>query len=544
MGGDDGKTMDYDITFLRPFLGLGRSGALDNPYERDSLAQSPRHTHPRPSMQTKTPLLTQLQLSARSSTAPFHTPGHHKGTATPDILKSWLGPEIFRADLPELPELDNLFAPEGPIAQAQDLAAAAWNADRTYFLTNGSTAGILAAILTVCNPGDAILVPRNVHRSVISGMILSGANPVFVIPTYDDDLDIVHGIDIHILENTLNSNPNIKSILIVSPTYYGVCSDIQAIAKLAHDRNLPLIVDEAHGAHFGFHPDLPKSALHYGADLVIQSTHKTLSAFTQASMLHQQGDRINLDRLSQSLALIQSSSPNYLLLASLDAARMQMATQGEMLLGAALKRVESVRSHLTQIPGLRLLNHDAIDPLRLTINVANLGIDGFTADEILHTDYGVTCELPSAQNLTFIFTHGTTDEDCDRLIESFKHLATRPPTPNSGGAEPTQRQDLKVPLFKGDLGGSSIPTQPTRSVRDAFFAPTQTLPTEQAIGQLCADLLCPYPPGIPLLLPGEPITADILSKLNHILQSGGTITGLSDPTFQTLRVLTLRPDPP
>ncbi len=516
-------------------------------------APIPNPSSPMP--QHQTPLLTQLQISARSPTAPFHTPGHHKGHGTPDLLKSWLGPEIFRADLPELPELDNLFAPEGPIAQAQDLAAAAWNADRTYFLTNGSTAGILAAILTVCNPGDQILIPRNVHRSVISGMILSGANPIFMLPTYDDDLDIVHGVDIDLLENTLNSNPKIKSILIVSPTYYGVCSNIQAIAKLAHDRNLPLIVDEAHGAHFGFHPDLPKSALHYGADIVIQSTHKTLSAFTQASMLHQQGDRINLSRLSQSLALVQSSSPNYLLLASLDAARMQMATQGEILLGAALQRVNNVRSHLTQIPGLRLLNHESIDPLRLTINVANLGIDGFTADEILHNDYGVTCELPSAQNLTFIFTHGTTDDDCDRLIESFKQLATRSPTPNSGGAEPQdpklnplfkpQTPLFKVPLFKGDLGGfpfrEALPTgtstQPHLSIRDAFFAPTQTIPTEQAIGHLSADLLCPYPPGIPLILPGEPITPEVLSKLNQILLSGGTITGLSDPTFKTLRVL-------
>lgn len=483
--------------------------------------------------QTQTPLATQLQLSARSNTAPFHTPGHHKGNATPEILKSWLGEAVFQSDLPELPELDNLFAPEGIIHQSQTLAAAAWGADRTYFLTNGSTAGILAAILTVCNPGDSIVVPRNVHRSVISGLILSGANPVFVMPVYDDDLDIVHGIDVNNLKYILDTNPAVKSILIVSPTYYGVCSDIKSIVQLARDRNLPLIVDEAHGAHFGFHPALPKSALYYGADLVIQSTHKTLSAFTQASMLHQQGLRINVDRLSQSLALIQSSSPNYLLLASLDAARMQMATQGEMLLDLAIQRVNHVRSQLKTIPGLRLLDHDAInkfgaftiDPLRLTVNLKNLNLNGFLADEILHEKYGVTCELPSNQNLTFIFTHGTTDQDCDRLIESLKQLAILP-TP-----APPQTIHLKVPLPKGDLGGSGL------NVRSAFFAPTQMLPTEQAIGHLSADFLCPYPPGIPLIIPGEMITQTALNTLTQILRSGGTLTGLSDPTLKTLRVI-------
>ena len=497
--------------------------------------------------QTLTPLLSQLQRSARSNTAPFHTPGHHKGNAIPEILKSWLGESVFQGDLPELPELDNLFAPEGIIHHAQDLAAVAWGADRTYFLTNGSTAGILAAILTVCNPGDAVVVPRNVHRSVISGLILSGARPVFVIPRYDDDVDIVHGVEISDLKAILDANPAIKAILIVSPTYYGVCSDIGSIAQLAHDRDLPLIVDEAHGAHFGFHPALPKSALSYGADLVIQSTHKTLSAFTQASMLHQQGKRINLDRLSQSLALVQSSSPNYLLLASLDAARMQMATQGEQLLGLAIDRVNQVRSQLKSIPGLRLLNHESnhdtvskfsvftIDPLRLTVNLKNLNLNGFLADEILHEEYGVTCELPSTQNLTFIFTHGTTDQDCDRLIEGFKQLANRPPTPKVENANLIQSIAIQVPLPTGDLGESFTP--PHLSPREAFFASTQTCPTHQAIGHLSADLICPYPPGIPLIIPGEIITQTALDSLTQLLNSGGTITGLSDPTFMTLRII-------
>lgn len=262
--------------------------------------------------QTELPLVSTLAAAANRSTAAFHTPGHKRGQSAPLPLLELLGKSTFRADLPELPDLDNLFAPEGAIAQAQLLAADAFGAEQTWFLANGSTCGIEAAILATCNPGDKLILPRNMHQSAIAALILSGAVPIFVLPEYDAEWDLAHPPTAKAIAQALHDHPDAKAVLIVSPTYHGVCADVEAIAQLTHQFNLPLIVDEAHGAHFAFHPDLPKPALAAQADLVVQSTHKTLSALTQAAMLHTQGRRIDRARLAASLRLVQSTSPSYL----------------------------------------------------------------------------------------------------------------------------------------------------------------------------------------------------------------------------------------
>ena len=476
--------------------------------------------------QFQTPLADRLRTSAQSDNVPFHTPGHHKGQGIDPKLKIWWGEAIFRADLPELPELDNLFAPNGVIAEAETLAAEAWGSDRTFFLTNGSTAGVIASILAVCNPGDSVLMPRNVHRSVISGLILSGANPVFMMPEYDERLGIAHGVIVDTVANHLASNPKIKAVLIVNPTYYGVCSDVVTIANLIHQYDLPLIVDEAHGAHFQFHPALPIAALTAGADIVIQSTHKTLSALTQASMLHMKGDRVSADRLAKSLQLIQSTSPSYLLLASLDIARMQMATQGEILLGQAIDRVQRVRSEINKIPNITTLEftnspgfHE-LDPLRLTVLI--YGMEGFSADEILHEELGITCELPGLQSLTFIATHGTTDADCDRLLTGLQQLSDRILEPYNNS--------FNYELF------TEIPTI-VLSPRDAFFAKSKLVNVNDAIGLISADLICPYPPGIPIIMPGEQITENAIVYLQQIVAAGGMLTGCADSNLQIMRVI-------
>ena len=476
--------------------------------------------------QFQTPLADRLRTSAQSKNIPFHTPGHHKGQGIDSELKVWWGEAIFQADLPELPELDNLFAPNGVIAESETLAARAWGSDRTFFLTNGSTAGVIASILAVCNPGDSVLVPRNVHRSVISGLILSGANPVFMMPEYDERLGIAHGITVNTIANHLIHNPKIKAVLIVNPTYYGVCSDVVRIANLVHQHNLPLIVDEAHGAHFQFHPALPTASLTAGADIVIQSTHKTLSALTQASMLQMKGDRICTDRLAKSLQLVQSTSPSYLLLASLDVARMQMTTQGEILLGNAIDRVQRVRSQINKIPNITILEftnspgfHE-LDPLRLTVLIS--GMDGFTADEILHKELGITCELPGFQSLTFIFTHGTTNADCDRLLTGLQQLSDR--------ILESRNTYCNYELF------TEIPTI-VLSPRDAFFAKSKLVKVNDAIGLISADLICPYPPGIPIIMPGERITANAIVYLQQIVIAGGQLIGCDDTNFQIMRVI-------
>ena len=478
------------------------------------------------SSQMATPLLDVLENCAQSPNAAFYTPGHKRGQGTPGILSDLFGAEVWRSDLPELPELDNLFAPQTAIKAAQDLAAEAFGADQTWFLVNGSTCGVIASILAVCEPGDKIILPRNVHQSAISGLILSGAVPVFVNPEYDADRQIAHSVTPQAVEEALRQHPDSKAVMIVYPTYYGVCGNVRVIADLAHQYDIPLLVDEAHGAHFAFHPDLPDSALSAGADLTVQSIHKTLSAMTQAAMLHCQGNRIEHDRVSKALQLVQSTSPSYLLLASLDAARQQMATQGAALMEQTLRLADQARSRINQIPKLSTLNPEqspgcwAFDRTRLTVTVSELGIDGFTADEILHQTLGVTAELPSLQHLTFIISLGNTQADIDRLVQAFAILAkeSRPVIPQFRQFECLTPQSLLTP-------------------RQAFFAPSETLPIAQTVNRISAELVCPYPPGIPVLLPGEQITEDAIANLQQILAAGGMISGCADSTLETLQVI-------
>jgi arginine decarboxylase len=483
--------------------------------------------------QEEMPLLQRLWRCSQAKQAPFYTPGHKQGRGISPALSDRFGSAVFRSDLPELPELDNLFAPQGVIKQAQERAAALFGAEQTWFLANGSTCGIVAAILATCATGEKIILPRNVHSSAISGLILSGALPVFVQPEYDPQLDIAHAITPQAVAAALAEHPDARAVMMVSPTYYGVCGDVAAIAQLCHQRNIPLLVDEAHGAHFAFHPDLPMPALTAGADLVVQSTHKTLSALTQAAMLHVQGDRLDRNRLSQSLALVQSTSPSYLLLASLDAARQQMATQGRELLEQTLNLADWMRLTLGQIPGLATLRSEqavspgfaALDRTRLTVTVAGLGIDGFTADEILRTEFGVIAELPSLRNLTFIVTAGNRREDGESLVEGFRGLVSRGVGEwGSGGVGEV------APLVGGVQRIFCSP-------REAFFAKRETVHLENAIHRVSAELVCPYPPGIPVLMPGEEVSAEAIAYLQKIISLGGIITGCADTGLNTLQVM-------
>jgi arginine decarboxylase len=485
------------------------------------------------SSQAKTPLLDALWECANKNHAPFYTPGHKRGQGISQQLADRFGPSMFQADLPELAELDNLFAPQGVIQEAQSLAAAAFGAEHTWFLVNGSTCGIEAAILATCNTGDKIILPRNVHSSGIAALILSGAIPIFVNPEYDPILDIAHSITPSGVQAALEQHPDAKAVMMVYPTYYGVCGDVMAIATLAHQHNIPLLVDEAHGPHFAFHPDLPTSALAAGADLTVQSIHKVLGAITQASMLHVQGSRVDIDRVSKSLQLVQSTSPSYLLLASLDAARQQMATQGKQLMSRTLQLADAARNRISQIPGLSVLQplqtpgFVALDSTRLTVTVFGLGLTGFAADEILHQQLGITAELPSLQHLTFIITLGNTEADIERLVQAFTTLAKEYRRP---------RLTLKTPKWDNFLSilGYSIQISP----REAFFAPIETLPIEQTGDRISAELVCPYPPGIPVLMPGEVITLEAIDYLQQIQAKGGLISGCADPSIRTLKVLT------
>ncbi|MEH2091728.1 aminotransferase class I/II-fold pyridoxal phosphate-dependent enzyme [Nostoc sp.] len=485
--------------------------------------------------QSLTPLLDALKANAARPHAPFYTPGHKLGEGISQSLADLLGKAVFRADLTELADLDNLFAPQGVIQAAQQLAAEAFGASQTWFLVNGSTCGIEAAILATCGTGDKIILPRNVHSSAIAGLILSGAIPIFLNPEYDPVLDIAHSITPNAVQSALQQHPDAKAVLVVYPTYYGVCGDLSAIANITHQYNIPLLVDEAHGAHFTFHPELPTPALAAGADLTVQSIHKVLGAMTQASMLHVQGDKIDCDRISKALQLVQSTSPSYLLLASLDAARQQMAMHGKMLMSCTLQLAEEARTRISQIPELSVLEMPqleespgfvALDKTRLTITVSGLGLTGFEADEILDEKLGVTAEFASLQHLTFIISLGNTPADIEQLVQGFTTL-----TKEYRRSKLTVKNQVWLNLDRTLDYALQI------SPREAFFAVTEILPLTQTNKRICAEIVCPYPPGIPVLMPGEVITKSVLEYLQQIQAMGGFISGCNDISLKTLKVV-------
>ncbi|OUL35735.1 arginine decarboxylase [Nostoc sp. T09] len=483
--------------------------------------------------QNQTPLIDALKACATRPHAPFYTPGHKRGKGIAQPLADLLGKAVFGADLTELADLDNLFAPQGVILQAQQLAADAFGALQTWFLVNGSTCGIEAAILATCGTGDKIILPRNVHSSAIAGLILSGAMPIFLNPEYDPVLDIAHSITPTAVQCALQQHPDAKAVFAVYPTYYGVCGELEAIAQITHQYNIPLLVDEAHGAHFAFHAELPTPALAAGADLTVQSIHKTLSAMTQASMLHVQGNRIDIDRVTQALQLVQSTSPSYVLLASLDAARQQMALHGKQLISRSLQLADAARSRISQISGVSVLDISqtkspgfaALDQTRLTVTVSSLGLTGFAAEEILDEKLGVTAEFSSLQHLTFIISLGNTQADIEQLVQGITTLAQINPLP-------PEKKEL---IFWDNI--FKLANSVRISPREAFFTPTETLPLEETSDRICAEIVCPYPPGIPVLMPGELITKPAIEYLRYIQATGGLITGCQDLSLTSLKVL-------
>ena len=482
--------------------------------------------------QNQTPLIDALKACTTRSHAPFYTPGHKRGAGISALLTDLIGKDVFRADLTELAELDNLFTPQSVILAAQELAAEAFGAEKTWFLVNGSTCGIEAAILATCRTGDKILLPRNVHSSVISGLILSGAIPIFINPVYNSDLDIAYSITPEALKAALVQHPDTKAVLIVYPTYNGICGNLPAFVHLTHQYNIPLIVDEAHGAHFHFHSQLPISALTAGADLTVQSIHKTLGAMTQASMLHFQGKRIDIDRVNKALQLVQSTSPSFILLASLDAARQQMAIHGEKLMSQTLDLAEEARIKINQIPGFStpLINSKKspgfmdLDQTRLTVNVSKIKFTGFASEEILDKKFHVTPEFSSWQNLTFIISLGNTKTDIQKLIQGLNNLTHV--IPLTSECQPCN-----------NINDAMIASIMSISPREAFFANSEVIPIAETQERICAEIICPYPPGIPVLMPGEIITKSALEYLQEIQNMGGFISGCADETLQTVKVV-------
>jgi arginine/lysine/ornithine decarboxylase len=356
----------------------------------------------------------------------FHTPGHKQGAGMESEFRVLVGHGALRMDLTELDELDDLHHPEGVIAEAQTLAAEAFGAEATYFLVNGATAGIHAMVGAVCNPGDALIVPADAHPAVAGGMTLAGARPVFLSVPPDHDGHLAPAVTPEAVAAALSAHPEARAVLVTSPTPFGVCADLAAIAQLCHALGKPLLVDESHGAHFHFHRGLPPSAMACGADMAVQATHETLPALAQAAMLHMRGERVSRPRVRNVLQLIQSSSPNYLLMASLDTARRQMAVNGQGLLDGAIALAHDARHRLGALPGLQLLGpvgHVAVDPTRLTVRVTALGLTGFQVQAQLRAR-DIQPEAAAPDHVRLVIGLGTTVRDVERLVAAFTAIAT------------------------------------------------------------------------------------------------------------------------
>lgn len=497
-----------------------------------------------------TPLLDALATETQHIRANFFCPGHKQGNTLPKPLESLLGTQVFKADLPELPALDNLFAPEGPLASAQNLASDAFTTDgsaiwSTHFLVNGTTCGIQAAFLACVQQSDHVLLPRNAHQSAVHALVQTGATPIWLDPIYDAQNDLLHGIssttvreafDAHAASTTSGNSTPISTILIISPTYHGVVSNINEIARIAHMHGARVIVDEAHGAHLHFHDALPASATECDADVVVQSTHKTLTAFTQAAVMHVRRSSMNEARIRSALQVVQSTSPNYLLLSSLDATRALMQTDGQQLLTRTIQLARQCTKRIANLDGFSVLGYGEhgkdsnlynLDATRITVLLPP-NVTGYEIDTHLIDRFGVYAELPSFRHITFVLTIGTTQDDVDTLITSL-HLY------NATSGEDTPFAHgfwLDVPVFH-NASEHAIAMTP----RQAFFAPSISIPTEKAVGRISADTLCPYPPGIPVLVPGEIVTEAGIRVLKSVLGGGGSVSGASDNTLSILRVV-------
>ncbi len=464
------------------------------------------------------PIIEAMRRYSADAVTPFHTPGHKQGRGAHELLRELLTAEGLRREVSLMEELDDLHEPHACIMEAQNLAARLWHADECLFMVNGTTSAVQAMIFGTLGAGDLVMIPRNAHRSVIAGLILSGATPIFLPVEFDAELNLPLNVSTSTIERAIKLFPQAKAVLLVSPNYYGVAANLPAIAKLVHAAGMILLVDEAHGAHLRFCAELPPSAMDSGADLAAQSTHKILGSLTQTSMLMIRRGLVEVERIKRAASLLQTTSPNQLLLASLDAARLQMETDGHTLIQAAVELSQRLRAGIKKIHGLKsfdAVKNFALDPTKVTVNVSGLGLTGREAEEILRYKLKVQCELSDAANLLFLITYADSDATIATLLDALSRLPSRPPI------------ELMPPLTTEEISLAAL------SPRETFYLPVEVVPLRKSVGRICAEEVTFYPPGIPLLMPGERVSAQVVELIR---QAGGRVIGASDPSLATLKV--------
>lgn len=486
--------------------------------------------------QPNAPYLDAVVAYAFRGAARYHTPGHKGGPGADPALVKAIGIDALASDVPlGIYGVDIGPAPT-PYNEAERLAAEAFGAERSFFLTNGATQGNHSLLLALAPLGTRIVAQRNSHASIVDGLVLSGGIPSFVAPEYDEVLGVAHCVTPAALADALDNAPDAKAAFIVSPTYFGMAADIAGLAEVAHARGVPLIVDQSWGPHFGFNRKLPPTALSQGADAMLTSTHKIAGALTQAAMLHISGSgRVDIGAVARALRLLRSTSPSALLMASLDSARRQLVMHGEQLLHETLAAIEAASEKLRTIEGIQLVDDSMVgrmgvagyDPLRIVLDVRHTGRTGYEISDELRRSYDVHVELPLHATIVLVIGLGESAANLLRVASDVEEVVKRLYRP---GDTP-----LIVPP------AASLGYEVAIPPREAFLGEAEEIPVEAAPGRISCESIAAYPPGIPALLPGERIAADTITYLREIADGGGKLHGASDPKFRTINVLAKEP---
>ncbi|KEZ49905.1 MULTISPECIES: aminotransferase class I/II-fold pyridoxal phosphate-dependent enzyme [Metabacillus] len=481
--------------------------------------------------QYETPLFTGLKEHAKKDPVQFHIPGHKKGAGIDPEFRSFIGESALSIDLINIGPLDDLHSPKGMIKKAQDLAAEAFGADYTFFSVQGTSGAIMTMVMAVCGPGDKILVPRNVHKSVMSAVVFSGATPIFIHPEIDKDLGISHGITTESVEHALEQHPDAKGLLVINPTYFGVSADLKKIVEISHSYNVPVLVDEAHGVHIHFHDDLPLSAMQAGADMAATSVHKLGGSMTQSSILNVREGLVSVQRVQTILSMLTTTSTSYLLLASLDVARKRLATEGRDLAEKAIQLANETRNKINEIDKIECIGEEIIgtkaaydyDPTKLIISIKELGLNGYDVEKWLRENYNIEVEMSDLYNILCIITPGDTERETGILVEALQALSAQFAHASADKAKP----EVMLP---------DIPVL-ALTPRDAFYADTEIVPFSESAGRIIAEFIMVYPPGIPIFIPGEIISEENLSYVRKNLEVGLPVQGPEDPELHYLRVI-------
>ena len=476
--------------------------------------------------QSEAPVLEAMKQHLQNRVVPFDVPGHKGGRGTRE-LTDFLGLSCLKADVNSMKPLDNLCHPVSVIKNAQELAAEAFGAENAFFVVNGTTGSVQAMIMAACKAGEKIIMPRNVHRSAINALVVNGAIPVYVNPGTNKRLGIPLGMSVENVRKAIRENPDAKAVLINNPTYYGVCSDLREIVKLAHENGMLALVDEAHGTHFYFGENMPVSGMAAGADMAAVSMHKTGGSLTQSSLLFC-GKNVSAGYIRQIINLTQTTSGSYLLIASLDIARKNLALNGREIFRKTVQYAEYARSEINMLGGYYAFGSElcgsdsffSFDPTKLSIHTRDIGLAGIEVYDILRDEYNIQIEFGDIGNVLAIISAGDRALEIERLISSLYEIKR---------------------LYSKDKAGmfdhEYIDPQVIMPPQSAFYGDKKSVPITESGGYICGEFVMCYPPGIPILAPGEKITGDIINYILYAKEKGCMMTGTQDINIENINVV-------